>query len=73
MAWSRNKRSIQTLNKGGRKGWGFQPYSLISFDNSFDQGFLVPLHIWVTKNTHASNYGLTWRPYTHIDDNVLKK
>jgi len=25
------------------------------------------------ENTHVSDYGLTWRPYTHIDDNVLKK
>jgi len=31
MTWSRNKRSIQTKNKRGGKGWGFQPYSLISF------------------------------------------
>jgi len=42
MAWNRNKRSIQTLNKGGRKGWGFQAYILFSFDFSFDQGILVP-------------------------------
>jgi len=31
MTWCRNKRSTQTKNKRGRKGWGFQPYSLISF------------------------------------------
>ena len=28
--------------KKGHKGWGFQDYSLISFDFSFDQGILVP-------------------------------
>jgi len=39
----------------------------------FDQRILVPKHGWVTQTTHVSNNGLTWRRYTYMNDDVLKK
>ena len=39
----------------------------------FDQRILVSKHGWVTQTTHVSNNGLTWRQYTYMDDDVLKK